>query len=36
MTLSAHWASDVLAGAALGLSQARQVNNGGKIFEIKF
>jgi membrane-associated phospholipid phosphatase len=36
LTLSAHWSSDVLAGAVLGLSQARQANNGGKLCEINF
>ncbi|MDR3708850.1 MAG: phosphatase PAP2 family protein [Capsulimonadaceae bacterium] len=35
--LGAHWASDVLAGAALGISQGRQVNNGNTdLFTIRF
>ena len=37
ITLSAHWATDVLAGAALGIAQGRQVDNGNtNLLSIRF
>jgi len=37
ITLSAHWPSDVLVGAIIGIAQGRQVNNGNtNLFSIRF